>query len=277
MPAGSSRAAKSKPGRPPVSGKSSCCVSEGFRLPLSPLPSFPNKRKQLTAAGAADFGGTPEKDQDMAATATDPASPDAPLLEKARNGDAEAFYRLIQPHERTVFLVARGILDNDADAEDVAQEAFLKAFSHLSSFRGDAKFSTWLVQIAINEARQRLRKDRRHLYESLDAPREEEEGDYIPRDFADWREIPSDALQQAQLRTALSQALDSLAPKYRSVFVLRDIQQLNIAETAKMLGITEASVKTRLRRARLMMRDALAPGWDGAWQSGASYRKVRGW
>jgi RNA polymerase sigma-70 factor (ECF subfamily) len=122
----------------------------------------------------------------------------------------------------------------------------------------------------------KLRKDRRHLYDSLDEPRRgEDEGDYVPRDFADWREIPSEALETARLRQALRQALDSLSPKYRQVLVLRDVEHLNIAETAKLLGITEAAVKTRLLQARLIMRDALAPGFDGAWRKGLEYAKVR--
>jgi RNA polymerase sigma-70 factor (ECF subfamily) len=201
---------------------------------------------------------------------------EAVLLERVRNGEPEAFYELVRPHERGIYLAARSILNNDADAEEVVQEAILKAFKAIARFRQEAKFSTWIIQITINEARMKLRKDRRHLYDSLDEPRRgEDEGDYVPRDFADWREIPSEALETARLRQALKRALESLSPKYRQVLVLRDIEHLNIAETAKLLGITEASVKTRLLRARLMMRDALAPGFDGAWRKGQEYEKVR--
>src|SRR6266699_593052 len=103
------------------------------------------------------------------------------------------------------------------------------------------------------------------------------EGDYIPRDFADWREIPSEALENARLREAIKKGLASLPAKYRQVLVLRDIEHLNIAETAKLVGISGAAVKTRLLRARLMMRDALAPGFDGAWKKGREYEKVRPW
>jgi RNA polymerase sigma-70 factor (ECF subfamily) len=124
----------------------------------------------------------------------------------------------------------------------------------------------------------KLRKDRRHLYESLDQPnRGDDEGDYIPRDFADWREIPSEALENERLREGLKKALASLSAKYRQVLILRDIEHLNIAETAKLIGISESAVKTRLLRARLMMRDALAPGFDGAWKKGRRYEKVRPW
>jgi RNA polymerase sigma-70 factor, ECF subfamily len=201
---------------------------------------------------------------------------EADLIERVRGGEHEAFYELVHPYERGIFMAALSILNNDADAEEVVQEAILKAFKAIGKFRGEAKFSTWMIQITINEARMKLRKDRRHLYESLDEPRSgEDEGDYIPKDFADWREIPSEALESSRLRAALKKGLASLSPKYRQVLVLRDIEHLNIAETAKLMGITEATVKTRLLRARLMMRDALAPGFDGAWSKGREYEKVR--
>jgi RNA polymerase sigma-70 factor (ECF subfamily) len=107
----------------------------------------------------------------------------------------------------------------------------------------------------------RLRKDHRHLYESIDEGQRSEDGDYVPKDFSDWREIPSEALEQKELREALIKALNSLPEKYRTVFVLRDVQQLSIAETVQALGISAANVKTRLSRARLKMRDALAPSF----------------
>ena len=197
------------------------------------------------------------------------------LVRRVQNGDSDAFFELVRPYERAVFLTALSLVRNDADAEDVAQEAILKAFKNLARFRQEAKFSTWLIQIAINEAKMRLRKDRRHLYESIDEGRLGDEGDYIPKDFADWREIPSEALEQKELRKALTKALDSLPEKYRTVLILRDVQHLSIAETAQVLGLSEANVKTRLSRARLQMRDALAPGFDGAWSRGRTYEKVR--
>ena len=200
------------------------------------------------------------------------------LVKKVLAGEHEAFYELIQPYQRPVFMAALSVLNNPADAEEVAQESFLRAFRALSSFRADCKFSTWLVQIAINEARSRLRKEHRHLYESMDQATESEDGDYIPRDFADWREIPTEALERTELRQALTRALDSLSPAYREVLVMRDINQLSIQETAATLGISPANVKTRLLRARLQMRDALAPGIDGSWTSGSSvYKKTRPW
>jgi RNA polymerase sigma-70 factor, ECF subfamily len=214
----------------------------------------------------------------VAATKPQVQASEAALLERVAAGDTEAFYELVRPCERALFLAARGILGNDADAEEIVQEAVLKAFSKLRRFRGESKFSTWLIQIALNEARMRLRKERRTRYESLDQPVHEEEGDYVPRDFADWREIPLEALQKKELREALSRAIASLPPKYREVLVLRDIDHLSITETAMVLGISEVSVKTRLLRARLQMRDALAPGIDGSWSVGATeYKRVRPW
>ena len=188
------------------------------------------------------------------------------LLRRVREGDKEAFYGLVRPYERAVFVSARSVLNNDADAEEAAQEAVLKAFMHIEKFRGESKFSTWLVQIAINEARMKLRKEHRELYESLDQSTDDEQGDYWPKDFADWREIPIEALQRKELREALSKALALLEPKYRQVLVLRDIQHLS-----------GEAVRTRLHRARLQMRDALAPGFDGASIPERAWQKVRPW
>lgn len=205
----------------------------------------------------------------MTTTAMNSMTTEQELLRRAQAGDGEAFYELVRPCERSVFMAALSITGNEADAEEVAQEAVLKAFRHVARFRGESKFSTWLVQIAINESRMRLRKGRAHLYEAIDEGQRTDDGDYIPKDFADWREIPLEALERTELRSALQAAMQELPEKYRSVFVLRDVQQLSIEETARILGITTANVKTRLSRARLKMRDALAPGWGGAWSQHA--------
>jgi RNA polymerase sigma-70 factor (ECF subfamily) len=204
---------------------------------------------------------------------------EAELIERVLRGDEEAFRELVRPCEHPVFMATKVILNNEADAEDAAQEAVLKAFTNLAKFRGDSKFSTWLIRIATNEALMKLRKERRQrLHDSLDEQREGEEGEYVPRDFADWREIPSEAVQKKELRQALSRALASLTPKHRDVFVLRDVQHFSIEETAQLLGIRKSAVKTRLMRARLQMRDALAPGIDGSWSTGrVEYEQVRPW
>ena len=197
------------------------------------------------------------------------------LIRRVQAGDAEAFYELVRPYERAVFLSAVAIVKNDADAEEVAQEAVLKAFKALGRFRQEAKFSTWLIQITINEAKMKLRKDKRHLYESIEQGQENDEGDYTPKDFADWREIPSQALERRELREALSKALHSLPEKYRTILMLRDVNHLSITETAQILGLSEANVKTRLSRARLQMRDALAMNRGGTGPGMSALNRVK--
>jgi RNA polymerase sigma-70 factor, ECF subfamily len=194
------------------------------------------------------------------------------LIQRIRDGEHEAFYLLIRPYERRVYAAAFAILRNETDAEDCAQEAVLKGFKHIREFRAEARFSTWLIQIAVNEARMRRRKERADLVEPIDKERNEE-GSYMPRDFADWREIPSEVLERKEVREKLTEALASLSQIYREVFVLRDMEQLSIEETANALGISTASVKTRLLRARLMLRDLLAPGLGGAWSSRLSFAR----
>jgi RNA polymerase sigma-70 factor, ECF subfamily len=194
------------------------------------------------------------------------------LIQRIRDGEHAAFYELIRPYERRVYAAAFAILRNEADAEDCAQEAVLKAFKHIRQFRAEAKFSTWLIQIAVNEARMRRRRERADLVEPIDKEKSEE-GKYAPRDFADWREIPSEVLERKEVREELAEALGSLGQIYREVFVLRDMEQLSIEETANALGISTASVKTRLLRARLMLRDLLAPGLGGQWSSRLSFAK----
>lgn len=186
------------------------------------------------------------------------------LIARVQRGESELFYQLVQPYERRVYAAALSILRNESDAEDVAQEAMLKALANIRQFRAEARFSTWLIQITVNEALMRKRRERTAKMEGIDDHRDEE-GEYTPRDFADWREIPSEALERKEVRQKLAQALASLDRKYREVFVLRDMEQLNIQETADALGISIASVKTRLLRARLMLRDLLAGGWQQGW------------
>lgn len=199
------------------------------------------------------------------------------LIQRIRNGEHEAFYVLIRPYEKRVYAAGLALLRNEADAEDCAQEAILKAFKNIRQFRSEAKFSTWLIQIAINEARMRRRKQRTDLMEPIEQE-QGEEGSYAPREFADWREIPSEALERKEVREKLAEALSSLGQIYREVFVLRDMEHLSIDETAKALGISTASVKTRLMRARLMLRDLLAPGLGGPWSKDLSFAKgVKPW
>jgi RNA polymerase sigma-70 factor (ECF subfamily) len=197
------------------------------------------------------------------ATQPQPGSDERSLIERVRSGDSEAFYELLRPHERAIYITAYSILQDAAEAEDAAQETVLKAFRNLNQFRGEARFGTWLVTIAINESRMRLRSRQRARLESLDAPLSDDP-DYVPLQIRDWREIPSQALERQELREALIRALACLDDKYREVLVLRDVQFLSVAETAAILGITTGNVKVRLLRARLQMRDRLVTelgGW----------------
>jgi RNA polymerase sigma-70 factor (ECF subfamily) len=194
------------------------------------------------------------------------------LISQVQRGQHELFYELVRPYERRVYAAAMAILRNEADAEDVAQEAMLKAFANIRQFRAEARFSTWLIQITVNEALMRRRRERTVVMEGID-DRRDDEADYAPRDFADWREIPSEALERKEIRQRLAEALGTLDRKYREVFVLRDMEHLNIQETAEALGISVASVKTRLLRARLMLRDLLAAGWEQGWFSRLPFEK----
>ena len=195
------------------------------------------------------------------------------LILSVQNGQQELFYELVRPYERRVYAAAMAILRNEQDAEDAAQEAMLKAFANIRQFRAEARFSTWLIQITVNESLMRRRRERTVVMERMDDRREGEENEYTPRDFADWREIPSEALERKEVRERLAAALGTLDRKYREVFVMRDMEHLNIQETAEALGITVASVKTRLLRARLMLRDLLAAGWEQGWFSRLPFEK----
>src|SRR5260370_10907266 len=202
---------------------------------------------------------------------------EAELIKSVCGGEREAFYELVRPYERMIYATASSVVQHPADAAEAAQEAVLKAFSNLASFRSESKFSTWLVQITYNEARMKLRKARPHLYDSIDDQQQSEEGEYRPKDYADWRPISSELLEQNEIQQALQNAISALSPTYREVLILRDLQQLSIKETTIILGVSEATVKTRLHRARLLLRDSLAPGIDGSWFNGKPYRKVRAW
>jgi RNA polymerase sigma-70 factor (ECF subfamily) len=172
-------------------------------------------------------------------------------------GERDLFHELIRPYERTVFLTAVSVLRDSTEAEDAAQEAMIKAYRGLGSFRGDAKFSTWLTTITLNEARSRLRKSARVRVESLD-DREQEE-DYTPFLVADWREIPSETLEREELAQQIQSAIEGLPPSYREVFLLRDKEEMSIEEIAQALGVTANLVKVRLFRARMMLQKQLAP------------------
>jgi RNA polymerase sigma-70 factor (ECF subfamily) len=183
------------------------------------------------------------------------------LIQRVLAGEREFFHDLIRPYERGAFILAYSILRNREDAEEAVQQAMLNIFSRLAQLDDLERFKQWAMRVVENEAKMHRRKRRQHLYESIDASDAEpaEDKPFRPRQFADWRELPSDVVAQTEVRRAIWKALDELPDIYREVFVLRDVQHLDVAETAQVLEIGESAVKTRLHRARLMMRESLTP------------------
>jgi len=190
--------------------------------------------------------------------ATSEVRDEAQMIASIIAGDSQLFHELIRPYERRVYAMALSFLHNEADAEDITQEAFLKAFRNLASFRGEAKFGTWLVSITLNEARSRIRHRDTIKMESLDES-PDDQGHTSPALLRDWKEIPSEALERKEVRLLLHKAIVALPLIYREVFQLRDVEQLSVNEAAAALGISIASVKVRLHRARMMLQKNLAP------------------
>ena len=178
------------------------------------------------------------------------------LIQRILVGDVQSFCELVRPYQRSIFVRALSILGNEADAEEVVQESILKAFRNLFQFRSESRFSTWFIQIGINEARIKIRRDKRHLYESLETWLADD-GHNGCGDFIQWRETPLDVLERKELCQAISKSLESLPSKYRSVLILRHVREFSTLDTAKILGISEVNVKVRLLRARMQMRAAL--------------------
>lgn len=193
-------------------------------------------------------------------TANQPAAVSS-LIRRILSGERDLFHDLIRPYERGFFVVAYSILRNQDDAEEAVQQAMLHVFSHLAQLRDVETFKQWAMRVVENEAKMRWRKRRRHLFESIDediSPVSDEKR-FSPKQFADWRDLPSDAVEQKEVRDAVAKALADLPEIYREVFVLRDIEHFDVAETMAVLGIGESAVKTRLHRARLMLRELLTP------------------
>jgi RNA polymerase sigma-70 factor (ECF subfamily) len=173
-------------------------------------------------------------------------------------GEIQLYHDLVRPYERSVYVMALSYMKNREDAEDVAQEAFLRAFRKLASFRAESKFSTWLISITINEARTRLRRQALVRMEPLDQLPDEDKG-ISPALLRDWREIPSEAVERDEVRVLIQRAVEQLPEIYRQVFLLRDVEELTINETAEALNISIPSIKVRLHRARMMLQKQLAP------------------
>jgi RNA polymerase sigma-70 factor, ECF subfamily len=188
---------------------------------------------------------------------------EAECIRRILAGEKHLFHDLIRPCERSIYFLLYSLLKNETEAEDVAQETVIKVYQNLGKFRGDSQFRTWVLSIARNEGLGRLRKISSRREESLDAETDEQTGDYTPAILTSWREIPAEALEQKELGKLLRQAIEGLPEIYRNIVLLRDIEELDIRETAAALGISEASVKVRLHRARALLQRDLAPQLKG--------------
>jgi RNA polymerase sigma-70 factor (ECF subfamily) len=184
---------------------------------------------------------------------------EAECIRRIQAGEKHLFHELIRPCERPVYFLLLSLLGNPADAEDAAQETVIKVYRNLHLFRGDSQFRTWVLSIARNEGLGRLRKAASRREDSLDAAMDGQDGDYTPAILTSWREIPTEALERKELSDLLRKGIDELPEIYRNVILLRDIEELDVRETADVLGISEGAVKVRLHRARAMLQRNLAP------------------
>jgi RNA polymerase sigma-70 factor, ECF subfamily len=178
------------------------------------------------------------------------------LVQAAKQGDVSAFEQLVKRYDRNIFRIAQHITQNREDAEDVVQDAFLKAYENLDQFQGNSKFYTWLVRIAVNESLMKLRRRKTSKTVSMDEDVETEEGS-MPREFADWSPNPEQQYGQSELGDILRKTIQGLPASFRTVFVLRDVEGLSTEETAEMLDLSIPAVKSRLLRARLQLRERL--------------------
>jgi RNA polymerase sigma-70 factor (ECF subfamily) len=188
---------------------------------------------------------------------------EAECIRRIMAGERHLFHDLIRPCERAIYFLLLSLLRNEAEAEDAAQETAIKVYLNLGNFRGDAQFRTWVLSIARNEGLGRLRKAGARREDSLDAETDEQTGDYTPAVLTSWREVPSEALERKELGALLRKAIEELPGIYRNVVLLRDIEEMDMRETAAALGITEGAVKVRLHRARALLQRDLAPRLEG--------------
>ena len=188
---------------------------------------------------------------------TETAVDDLALVHASKSGDVAAFEELVKRYDRKLLRIAQNLMHNREDAEEAVQETFLKAFEHLGQFRGDAKFSTWLIRIAMNQSLMMLRKLRSAREVSIDKDFQSEERN-LPIDVADWAPNPEQLYGAAELREILRDTLKQLHPRLRAVFVLRDIEGLSVQQTAEALNLTLVAVKARSWRARSQLRERLS-------------------
>jgi len=188
---------------------------------------------------------------------------EADCIRRILAGEKHLFHDLIRSSERGIYFLLLSLLRNEAEAEDAAQETAIKVYLNLKNFRGDSQFRTWVLSIARNEGLGRLRKMGTRREDSLDAEIDDQTGDYTPAILTSWREVPSETLERKQLGAILRQAIEGLPEIYRNVVLLRDIEEMDVRETAAALGVTEGAVKVRLHRARAMLQRDLAPRLKG--------------
>ena len=186
------------------------------------------------------------------------------LIARILKGERRLFHDLVRPYERAVYLTAFSLLRNHADAEEAAQDAMIKAFMHLVQLKELHKFKQWLLRIAANEARLKWRNKHASLFEPLESNEHQDAG-FMPGNLADWREDPLEIVERQEVREKVALALKGLPEIYREIFVLRDVEQLTVHDCAEVVGISEQLVKVRLHRARLMMRERLAPVFKKPW------------
>jgi RNA polymerase sigma-70 factor (ECF subfamily) len=184
---------------------------------------------------------------------------EADCIRRILAGERHLFHDLIRPCERGVYLMLFGLLRNEAEAEDAAQDTAIKVFQNLQNFRGESQFRTWVLSIARNEGLGRLRKQASRREDSLEADTDEQTGDYTPAILTSWREVPSESLERKELGEILRKAIGELPEIYRNVVLLRDIEEMDVRETAVAIGISEGAVKVRLHRARALLQKHLAP------------------
>jgi len=184
------------------------------------------------------------------------ADQDLPLVDAAKNGDLSAFELLVKRYDRRLLHIAQSVTHEASDAQDVVQDAFLKAFQKLDQFRAKARFSTWLIRITLNEALMKVRKLRNSR--ELQAEEVQDEMETAPFRLRHWVRDPEQLCSAAEFHEILRKSLESLSPSLRIVFVLRDIEELSINETAAALDLSVVAVKARLFRARLQLRDKLS-------------------
>ncbi|HUV69029.1 MAG TPA: sigma-70 family RNA polymerase sigma factor [Terracidiphilus sp.] len=188
---------------------------------------------------------------------------DAECIRRILAGETHLFHDLIRPCERPLYFLLLSLLRNEVEAEDAAQETAIKVYRNLHMFRGDSQFRTWVLSIGRNEGLGRIRKAESRREDSLDELTEGQNGDFTPAVLTNWREVPSEALERKELGVLLHKAIEGLPEIYRNVVLLRDIEQMDVRETAAALEITEGAVKVRLHRARALLQRDLAPRLKG--------------